>query len=54
MAHYHIVNRVKKNEKIYYIEHRDLEPECPEKYRSDNKDKINEYFKNRKKIRFKL
>ena len=50
MAYNPIVNRVKNNiEKKHYIEHCDLELECHEKYRSDNKDKINEYFKNRKK-----
>ena len=38
----------KEYRKKYYIEHRDLELECHKKYRSDNKDKINEYFKNRK------
>ena len=40
----------KKFRKKYYIEHRDLELECNKKYRIDNKDKINEYFKNRKKL----
>ena len=49
MAYNLIVNRVKKYRKKYYIEHRDLELECHKKYRSDNRDKINEYFKNRKK-----
>ena len=39
----------KEYRKKYYIEHRDLELECHKKYRSDNKNKIDEYFKNRKK-----
>ena len=47
----HIVNHAQKyTEKKYYINHRDLELECNKKYRSDNKNKINEYFKNRKKL----
>ena len=57
----HNANHVKKNiEKKYYIENRDSELECYkkhynenqdkiEKYRSDNKDKRNQYF--RKRIR---
>ena len=44
------VSCIKKYRKKYYIEHRDLELECNKKYRSDNKDKINENFKNRKKL----
>ena len=40
---------IKKYRKKYYIKHRDLELECNKKYRSDNKDKINEHFKNGKK-----
>ena len=39
----------KKNLKKNYIEHRYLELESHKKYCGDNKGKINEYFKNRKK-----
>ena len=40
----------KKYRKKFYINHRDLEVEGNKKYRSDNKDKINEYIKNKKKL----
>ena len=45
----HCISCKKQYRKKYYIENRDLELECNKKYRSDNKDKINKYFKNRKK-----
>ena len=45
----HCISCKKQYRKKYYIENRDLELECNKKYRSDNKNKINEFFNKRKK-----